>query len=286
MRYAAALETAGSTSCLYRSGSAFGTSPRRRDPTVGRYLMARSPILSASLRRLVPRLLHMSRDTAPHDAFDRQEWNDRRDDDDGPPQDTKPVRGQRPELIGEVEQPGRPDACRKDDGNDEAPERHGEEAIGRVSRHPQAWEKAHHKDSRDESFVEPDLEGREVPAAREASRDAIECDQPTYPVKSQVAGYDPNVERRKRRADADDAVGDQYAGGHGRNVLVNERSGDDCEHQEPWVSRGSRGQRPGGEGKVHEHGEAHTIMPEDWTTVPSTLSLNKVPTDVRPSHPS
>ena len=214
--------------------------------------MAQSLILSASLR-LVLLILHVYRDTAPYDAFYRKERNDRRDDNDGPPQDTKPVRGQGPKFIREVEQPGSPDARRKDDGNDEAAERHGEEAIGCVSWHPQAWKKAYHKDPCDESFVEPHLKGQEAPATREAFREEIERDQPTNPVKTQIASHDADIERRKRHADAGHTVSDQHAGGHGRNVLVNEGSDDDCEYQEPLISpRGNRKPRKSGKGKMHE----------------------------------
>ena len=214
--------------------------------------MAQSLILYSPLR-LVLLILNVYWDTAPYDAFYRKEWNDRRDDNNGPPQDTKPVRGQGPEFIREVEQPGSPDARRKDDGNDEAAERHGEEAIGCVSRQPQAWKKAYQKDPCDESFVEPHLKGQEAPAHREAFREEIERDQPTNPVKTEIAGHDADIERRKCHADAGHTVSDQHAGSHGGNVLVNEGSDDDCEHQEPLIFHcRNRKPRKSSGGRMHE----------------------------------
>ena len=76
-------------------------------------------------------------------------------------------------------------------------------------------------------------------------RDAIEGDQPAHPIKSEVAGHDADVERGKRHADTGDAVGDQHAGRHGRNVLVNEGCGDDVSASEPWLPACSRGDNVG-----------------------------------------
>ncbi len=157
----------GGASRLYCRECATGASRSGREPNGGR-LMVSPPIRSASSAKFVP-LLFVRRGTVPEKAFDHEERNERCDDNHRPAQDAEPLHGQRTELVRKIEQAGRPDARCQDDGNQETPERHGEKAVCRVGRHAQAREKSHDEDPGDETFVEPDFEGRKARAARRSA---------------------------------------------------------------------------------------------------------------------